>query len=90
MIERRRCVGWDETAAHEYKRGSLVGDSPGTTKYRKQKTNRRERREGTAMCTEEFNGTLDGGKGAWEVTDRCSDPACASSLEHPASQDRPR
>ena len=41
-------------------------------------------------CTEEFNGTLDNGHGAWETTDRCSDPNCASSLEHPASQDRPR
>jgi hypothetical protein len=46
MTEPRRCAGWDETAAHEHRRGSLVGDSPKMTRYRKTKTNRRERREG--------------------------------------------
>lgn len=46
MTERRRCTCWDETAAHEHERGSLVGDSPKTTRDRKTRTNRRERREG--------------------------------------------
>ncbi len=45
-MTRRRCADWDETAVHGHKRGSLVGDSPKTTKSRKRKTNRRERREG--------------------------------------------
>jgi hypothetical protein len=43
---RRICAGWDETAAHEHQRGSLVGDSPKQTRRRKAATNRRERREG--------------------------------------------
>lgn len=46
MVLRRRCAGWDDTAAHEYQRGSLVGDSPKMTRFRKRQTNRRERREG--------------------------------------------
>lgn len=45
---RRRCDGWDETAAHEHQRGSLVGDSPKQTRRRKTRTIRRERREGRA------------------------------------------
>jgi hypothetical protein len=45
---RRRCLDWDETAAHEHKRGSLVGDSPKQTRRRKTRTVRRERREGRA------------------------------------------
>lgn len=44
----RRCANWDETAVHEHKRGSLVGDSPKMTRYRKARTNRRERREANA------------------------------------------
>ena len=45
---RRRCTGWDETAAHEHKRGSLVGDSPKQTRRRKTRTVRRARREARA------------------------------------------
>lgn len=42
---RRHCASWDETAAHEHKRGSLVGDSAKQTRRRKTRTVRRERRE---------------------------------------------
>jgi hypothetical protein len=52
-VEHRRCAGWDETAAHEHQRGSLVGDSPKTTRDRKRRTNRRERREATKEIQEQ-------------------------------------
>lgn len=45
---RRRCTGWDDTAVHEHRRGSLVGDSPKMTRHRKTQTIRRERREARA------------------------------------------
>lgn len=41
----RRCAGWNDTAVHEHQRGSLVGDSPKMTRFRKTQTVRRERRE---------------------------------------------
>jgi hypothetical protein len=50
-VIRRRCVDFDETKTHDRKkgrRGDYVGDSPKMTKFRKRKTNRRERREGKA------------------------------------------
>lgn len=52
MIVRRICASWEETAVHEHERGSLVGDSAKTTRYRKAQTNRRERREARAAIRE--------------------------------------
>lgn len=53
MMTRRRCVGpskaSDDTKVHDRhagRRGDYVGDSPKMTKFRKARTNRRERREG--------------------------------------------
>lgn len=53
----RRRVGWDDTAVHEHQRGSLVGDSPRMTKWRKRQTNRRERREGRTEVRKAIIGT---------------------------------
>lgn len=40
-------------------------------------------------CTEEFNGTLDNGHGAWEITQDCGNASCASSTAHSAANDKP-
>ncbi|HET9144168.1 hypothetical protein [Actinophytocola sp.] len=51
-MARRRCVDFEDTKAHDRKagrRGDYVGDSPRMTKYRKRRSNRRERREGKAQ-----------------------------------------
>lgn len=51
-MQRRRCAGpkfTDDTKVHDRhagRRGDYVGDSPKMTRYRKTRTNRRERREG--------------------------------------------
>lgn len=48
-MQRRRLVDFEDTKAHDRhagRRGEYVGDSPKMTRFRKVRTNRRERREG--------------------------------------------
>jgi hypothetical protein len=50
-VIRRRLVDFEDTKAHDRhagRRGEYVGDSPKMTRFRKVRTNRRERREGRA------------------------------------------